>query len=451
MSLDTAVSSQPEPRRAVPGDPAVAVIGLGYVGLPLAVALARTHGAPVIGFDVNKARIAELKSGSDRTGEIDRTTLKASSLTVSDDPAVLGNVGIYIVTVPTPVDSGNQPDLTPVRAACDTVAKALKRRAAAGETRPAIVVFESTVYPGVTEDICGPAIEQVSGLACGRDFFLGYSPERINPGDKVHTVDRITKVVAGQTPEVAALLGELYGRITSGGVFLARDIKTAEAAKVIENAQRDINIAFINEVTMIFQRLGMSVHDVLAAARTKWNFLDFKPGLVGGHCIGVDPFYLAHCAQAMGHDPEIILAGRRINDGMGDWVAGRVHDQAQALGHARARILVLGLTFKENVPDLRNSKVIDLIRGLESRGHADEVHDACADPHEAQEEYGVTLRADLAAGGYDVVVGAVPHRIYCGFTGDDVARLVKPGGLLADVKGLWRELELPAGRHRWEL
>jgi UDP-N-acetyl-D-galactosamine dehydrogenase len=452
MSLDTAVSDTPVPRRASAPGLAVAVIGLGYVGLPLAVALARTHDAPVVGFDVNKGRVAELKAGSDRTGEIDRATLGASRLTVSDDPAVLDAVGIYIVTVPTPVDGDNQPDLKPVRAACDTVGKALKRRAAAGaDNRPAIVVFESTVYPGVTEDICGPAIERVSGLVCGRDFFLGYSPERINPGDKVHTVDRITKVVAGQTPEVAALLGELYGRITAGGVFLARDIKTAEAAKVIENAQRDINIAFINEVTMIFQRLGMSVHDVLAAARTKWNFLDFKPGLVGGHCIGVDPFYLAFCAQAMGHDPEIILAGRRINDGMGDWVAERIDGKAKAIGLTKPRTLMLGLTFKENVPDLRNSKVIDLIRGLESRGHAVDVHDACADAHEAQEEYGVTLLTDLAAGGYDVVVGAVPHQIYCGFTGDEVGRLLKSGGLLADVKGLWRDLELPAGRQRWEL
>jgi UDP-N-acetyl-D-galactosamine dehydrogenase len=258
-------------------------------------------------------------------------------------------------------------------------------------------------------------------------------------------------VVAGQTPEVAAVLGDLYGKVTSGGVFLARDIKTAEAAKVIENAQRDINIAFINEVTKIFQRLGMSVHDVLAAARTKWNFLDFKPGLVGGHCIGVDPFYLAHCALAQGHVPEIILAGRRINDGMGDWVAARIDGRAKALGLAKPRTLMLGLTFKENVPDLRNSKVIDLIRGLESRGHAVEVHDACADAHEAEEEYGVKLLADLSRGGYDVVVGAVPHQIYCSLGTDEMGRLLKSGGLLADVKGMWRALELPAGRQRWEL
>jgi UDP-N-acetyl-D-galactosamine dehydrogenase len=452
MSLDTAVSATPAPSRGADSDLTVAVIGLGYVGLPLAVALAKSRTAPVIGFDVNAARIAELGSGHDRTGEIDAAALAATRLSVSDDPRVLDAAGIYIVTVPTPVDAGNQPDLSPVRAACRTVGQSLKRRAASHPAaRPAIVVFESTVYPGVTEDICGPAIAEISGLACGRDFFLGYSPERINPGDKVHTVDRITKVVAGQTPEVAALLGDLYGGITAGGVFLARDIKTAEAAKVIENAQRDINIAFINEVTMIFQRLGMSVHDVLAAARTKWNFLDFKPGLVGGHCIGVDPFYLAHCAQAMGHDPEIILAGRRINDGMGDWVAERIAGKAKALGLKAPRTLVLGLTFKENVPDLRNSKVVDLIRGLENRSHKVEVHDACADAAEATHEYGVTLLKDLSAGGYDVVVGAVPHETYCAFAAPEIGRLLKSGGLLADVKGLWRTLDLPAGRHRWEL
>jgi UDP-N-acetyl-D-galactosamine dehydrogenase len=458
MSLDTAISASPAPSRGADSDLTVAVIGLGYVGLPLAVALARSRTAPVIGFDVNAARIAELRSGHDRTGEIDAAALAATRLSVSDDPKVLDAAGIYIVTVPTPVDADNQPDLSPVRAACNTVGQSLKRRAATHKAgtqktdgRAPVVVFESTVYPGVTEDICGPAIAEISGLACGRDFFLGYSPERINPGDKVHTVDRITKVVAGQTPEVAALLGDLYGRITAGGVFLARDIKTAEAAKVIENAQRDINIAFINEVTMIFQRLGMSVHDVLAAARTKWNFLDFKPGLVGGHCIGVDPFYLAHCAQAMGHDPEIILAGRRINDGMGDWVAERIAGKAKALNLTAPRTLVLGLTFKENVPDLRNSKVVDLIRGLENRGHQVDVHDSCADAAEATHEYGVTLLRDLSAGGYDVVVGAVPHEAYCAFASAEIARLLKSGGLLADVKGLWRNLDLPAGRHRWEL
>jgi UDP-N-acetyl-D-galactosamine dehydrogenase len=449
MSLDVAVSPKPAMPRLDEAALTVAVIGLGYVGLPLAVALARTRESPVIGFDVSTTRIAELRSGHDRTGEIEAATLQATRLTLSADPAVLDGADIYIVTVPTPVDAGHQPDLGPVRAACRTVGAALGRRGAGRE--PAIVVFESTVYPGVTEDICGPAIAQLSGLVCGRDFFLGYSPERINPGDKVHTVDRITKVVAGQTPEVAKLLGELYGRITSGGVFLARDIKTAEAAKVIENAQRDINIAFINEATMIFQRLGMSVHDVLDTARTKWNFLDFRPGLVGGHCIGVDPFYLAHCAQMLGHHPEIILSGRRINDGMGDWIAGCIDARATALGLRNPRTLVLGLTFKENVPDLRNSKVIDLIRGLEARGHRVEVHDARADVAEAEHEYGVKLRADLAEGGYGVVVGAVPHDSYCSFTPAEIGRLLADGGLLADVKGMWRSLDLPAGRHRWEL
>src|SRR5690606_33602119 len=267
----------------------IAVIGMGYVGLPLALALARHF--PVIGFDIDRGRVEELRRGVDRTREAEPEALRSSSLKLSADPADLPGHGIYIVTVPTPVDAGNKPDLGPVRRASRGVGQALAHGAVPG----AIVVFESTVYPGVTEEICGPIIAAESGLVCGRDFFLGYSPERINPGDKVHTVDRITKVIAGQTPAVAATLSALYGRITAGGVFVARDIKTAEAAKVIENAQRDINIAFVNEVTMIFQRLGMSVHDVLEAARTKWNFLDFRPGLVGGHCIGVDPFYLAHC------------------------------------------------------------------------------------------------------------------------------------------------------------
>ncbi|GIK99601.1 MAG: UDP-N-acetyl-D-galactosamine dehydrogenase [Alphaproteobacteria bacterium] len=449
MSLDVAASPHHAALRLDEAALTVAVVGLGYVGLPLAIALAKSREAPVIGFDVSRSRIAELQSGHDRTGEIEGATLRATTLKVSADPAMLDNAGIHIVTVPTPVDSANQPDLGPVRAACRTVGEALARR---GRARPpAVVVFESTVYPGVTEDVCGPVIAEISGLVCGRDFFLGYSPERINPGDKVHTVDRITKVVAGQTPEVAELLGTLYGRITSGGVFLARDIKTAEAAKVIENAQRDINIAFVNEATMIFQRLGMSVHDVLDAARTKWNFLDFRPGLVGGHCIGVDPFYLAHCAQQLGHHPEIILSGRRINDGMGDWIADCIGRRAASLGLASPRTLVLGLTFKENVPDLRNSKVIDLIRGLEARGHRVDVHDTRADPAEAEHEYGVKLRADLSEGGYAVVVGAVPHDAYRNFTPAEVGRLLAEGGLLADVKGMWRSLALPPGRQRWEL
>ena len=347
---------------------------------------------------------------------------------------------MFIVTVPTPVDSNNQPDLAAVRSACKTVGGRLARNA--------IVVFESTVYPGVTEDICGPALEAASGLSCGRDFFLGYSPERINPGDREHTIERITKVIAGQTPATVEVLRRVYGSITNGNLFVAKNIKTAEAAKVIENAQRDINIAFINEVTMIFQKLGLSAHDVLDAAGTKWNFLRFTPGLVGGHCIGVDPFYLAHRALELGHEPEIILAGRRINDGMGGYVA-RCVDQ---LVPRRAPILVLGLTFKENVPDLRNSKVVDIITGLQKAGHDVTVHDPLADAEEAHEHYDIKMARTLEdVGAADAVIGAVSHSVYANFGPHSFEKLLKPGGLVADVKAMWRHVQLPAGVRRWEL
>jgi UDP-N-acetyl-D-glucosamine/UDP-N-acetyl-D-galactosamine dehydrogenase len=423
--------------------PRIAVIGLGYVGLPLAVGLARHYA--VTGFDIDEARVGELKSGHDRTGEIDSARLRASTIALTGDIEAIRGLDIYIVTVPTPVTADNQPDLGAVRAASRTVGKAM----ATG----AIVVYESTVYPGVTEDICGPELEAASGLKCGKDFFLGYSPERINPGDKEHTVDRITKVVAGQTPEVTRTLAEIYGNLTSGGVFVARDIRTAEAAKVIENAQRDINIAFINEVAAIFQKMGMSVYDVLEAANTKWNFLRFSPGLVGGHCIGVDPFYLAHAAAAIGHHPEIILAGRRINDAMGSFVAECIARELALKGKgAGATVLVLGLTFKENVPDLRNSHVVDVIRGLKARGFQVEVHDPFADPAEAKHEYGVDLRPTLdGAAGFDCVVGAVPHAPYLAFTPETFVGLLKPGGLVADIKGMWRKTALPQGYARWGL
>jgi UDP-N-acetyl-D-galactosamine dehydrogenase len=437
-----------------PDPAAVAVIGLGYVGLPLAVALARAGAGKVLGFDIKPERIAALEAGQDRTGEIPAADLRAAladGLAVTGDGARLRDQEIYIVTVPTPVDEANRPDLKPLEGACRTIGRALADGSATAV--PPIVVFESTVYPGVTEDICGPAIEAASGKRAGRDFFLGYSPERINPGDRSRTVDRIAKVVAGQTPDVAERLAALYGRITQGGTFIARDIRTAEAAKAIENAQRDINIAFINEVTMIFGRLGLSVYDVLEAARTKWNFLDFRPGLVGGHCIPVDPFYLAACAQAVGHEPEVILAGRRINDGMGDYFAERI---AEIFGKtARApQTLVLGLTFKENLPDLRNSKVIDLIRGLEARGHRVSVHDPHADPAEARAIYGLSLLTDLperkAGEHFDVVVLAVPHEAYRAYTAEDIGRLLAANGLVADIKGIWRGLALPDDVRRWQ-
>jgi UDP-N-acetyl-D-galactosamine dehydrogenase len=419
----------------------VGIIGLGYVGLPLAMALARGGLRKVVGFDISPTRIAELNRGHDRTCEVTPDDLKAAlagPLQATTDAQALDALEAYIVTVPTPVDAANQPDLSPLQGACRTLGAVLARRTAGA---PPIIVFESTVYPGVTEDICGPAI----AAAGGRDFLLGYSPERINPGDRTHTVDRIAKVVAGQTPEVAQRLAALYGRVTNGGIHIAPSIRTAEAAKVIENAQRDLNIAFINEVTMIFGRLGLSIYDVLDAARTKWNFLDFKPGLVGGHCIGIDPYYLAACAQAAGHEPEIILAGRRINDGMGDHFAARIAEQCRA---SKPRTLVLGLTFKENLPDLRNSKVVDLIHGLQARGHTVDVHDPHADVAEAKSSYDLSLLPALPNGAtYDCLVGAVPHTAYHEFR---FAGVVKPGGLVADIKGLWRDVALPEGLRRWQ-
>lgn len=416
----------------------IAVVGLGYVGLPLAVALARHF--PVLGYDLDARRVEELKRAYDRTNEVDEAALKTTAARFSAAAGDLAAADFYIVTVPTPVDERNLPDLGAVRAASAAIGRHLKK----GDT----VVLESTVYPGVTEEVCGPELERASGLVSGRDFFLGYSPERINPGDRQHTLERVTKVVAGQTHETAALLKRVYGAVTGGNVFVARDIRTAEAAKVIENAQRDINIAFINEIAQIFNKMGISVHDVLDAARTKWNFLPFVPGLVGGHCIGVDPYYLAYKAQQFGHNPEVILAGRRINDGMGDYVAGQID---AALGKPSS-ILVLGLTFKENIPDLRNSKVIDIVAGLEARGHTVAVHDAFADAEEAEAEYGIALAGDLATlGAFDALVGAVMHAPYAALTAADFARLVRPGGLIADVKGMWRWATLPDNRRRWSI
>lgn len=416
----------------------IAVLGLGYVGLPLAIALARKFDT--VGFDISAARVEELQAGHDRTREVSDGDLAGSSLRLSADPASLADATVYIVTVPTPVNDENLPDLGAVLGASAMLGAHLKP----GD----IVVYESTVYPGVTEELCGPALEEASGLRCGTDFFLGYSPERINPGDKQHTLERIVKVVAGQTPEVGDRLVAIYGAIITAGIHRAPDIRTAEAAKAIENAQRDINIAFVNEVAMISQKIGISAHDVLAAAGTKWNFLGFTPGLVGGHCIGVDPYYLAHKAQVSGHNPEVILAGRRINDGMGRFIAGAVHERLETPG----RILVLGLTFKENVPDLRNSKVIDVIRGLEALGHAVTVHDAHADPEEARAIYDIALAGSLdALEGFDALVGAVPHGAYRDLATDDFARLVRPGGLVADIKGMWRTVDLPDDRRRWTL
>jgi UDP-N-acetyl-D-galactosamine dehydrogenase len=422
-----------------PGEtPRIVVVGLGYVGLPLAIALARHF--PVTGFDVDENRIAELAAVHDRTGEIGADELKASSLQLTGDAADCRAADVYIVTVPTPVDGANRPDLSAVLAATAMIARAADPR-----LRPTIV-YESTVYPGVTEEICGGALE-AAGLKRGRDFRLGYSPERINPGDKVHSIDKIVKVIAGEDEEIVELLARIYGAVTSAGVFRAASIKAAEAAKVIENAQRDINVAFMNEVTQILGRIGVSMWDVLEAARTKWNFLGFEPGLVGGHCIGVDPFYLSHLAQAQGHHPQVILAGRDTNDGMGGWIADRLHAHR---GGRAGTALVLGLTFKENVPDLRNSRSADLIERLEELGHRVAVADPYADPGQVRAEFDRDPEA-IDGRSFDLVVGAVKHDEYRQLDGERLAALLTPGGTLADIKAMWRGRMLPAEVDYWTL
>ena len=408
-------------------DPHVVVIGLGYVGLPLAVALAKSF--KTTGFDIDRSRIDQLRQGEDRTREIEPERMKASPLLLTSRAADATGADVYIVTVPTPVDAQNQPDLGPLMRGTRTVGSLIR------PGRDTLVIYESTVYPGVTEDLCGAELERVSGCRRGVDFFLGYSPERINPGDREHTIDRIVKVVAGETPEITDRIAAIYDKVTSAGTFKAASIKAAEAAKVIENAQRDINIAFMNEITQIFAGLGLSIWDVLDAAGTKWNFLRFQPGLVGGHCIGVDPYYLSYRAQQLGHDPQVILAGRSINDGMGAWVADQLHERRTGKS---GRVLVLGLTFKEDVPDLRNSKVADVIARLKALGHAVDVHDPHADGAEAEHEYGLTLTPEPEVAAYDAVFLAVPHAAYRERGSEVVCGHLARGGLLADLKGLFR-------------
>ncbi len=409
----------------------VCVIGLGYVGLPLAVELAKHFDT--IGLDISHSRIAELKDGHDRTNELTGDQLAASALALTGDLAEIGPCDICIVTVPTPIDEAMDPDLAMIRSASEMAAELVKR--AHEDGRRPIVIYESTVYPGVTEDICATIIEERTGLTWKTDFFLGYSPERINPGDREHTIGKITKVVSGDTPETLATVAALYGKVTTGGVFEAASIRAAEAAKVIENAQRDINIAFMNEITQIFAKTGLSIWDVLDAANTKWNFLPFSPGLVGGHCIGIDPYYLAHHARALDHDPKVILAGRGVNSSMAEWVAGELHD---VRGGVAGSALVLGLSFKEDVPDLRNSKVADMIAALADRGHEVTVHDPLADPAEASHEYGLTLDTDALSRQYDLVVLAVPHREYLDMGVTKLRECVSQDGTLADLKGVLR-------------
>lgn len=417
------VNASLDPRR-------VAVIGLGYVGLPLAVELAKHR--PVIGFDISQRRIAELQAGRDSTLEVESSELaEARQLKVTADPADLSACSIYIVTVPTPIDAAKQPDMSFLVSASTLVGGVLKH----GD----IVVYESTVYPGATEEVCVPVLEETSGLSFNTDFFVGYSPERINPGDKVHRLTTIRKVTSGSTPESAKLIDALYSQIVGAGTHLAESIKVAEAAKVIENTQRDLNIALMNEFAIIFHRLGIDTEAVLKAAGTKWNFLPFRPGLVGGHCIGIDPYYLTHRAQRAGHHPEIILAGRRLNDSMAGYVASRLvkamlQRQIQIDG---ARVLVLGLTFKENCPDLRNTKVIDLIRELREFGMRVDVHDPWVDPAEAEQEYDLTLTEELQAGTYDAIVVAVPHSKFVERGPAGLRELGKPAQIFFDLKSIF--------------
>ena len=406
----------------------IAVIGLGYVGLPLAVAFAAENA--VVGFDIKPQRIAELAAGEDRTLEVSPAELAAArGLTLSSDPADLKACNVFIVTVPTPIDAAKRPDLSALMAASRTVGEAIGKGG--------IVIYESTVYPGATEEDCVPVVAEVSGLAFNRDFFAGYSPERANPGDPTHRLTNIVKVTAGSTPEAAAFVDALYASVVTAGTHRASSIRVAEAAKVIENTQRDLNIALINEFSLIFQRLGVDTSEVLAAAGTKWNFLNFRPGLVGGHCIGVDPYYLTHKAEALGYHPEVILAGRRINDGMGGHVARELVREMDARGTAveGARVLVMGLAFKENCPDLRNTRVIDIIQPLAGEGARVEVWDPWIDAEEARREYGLELIAQ-PAGAYDAVVLAVAHEQFTALGPDAIRGFGKAGAVVFDVKSV---------------
>ncbi len=411
----------------------IAVIGLGYVGLPLAVAFGHRH--PTLGFDIDTARIAALQAGNDHTCELSGEALRAAThLGYSSDAAALAGCNVFIVTVPTPVDAYKRPDLSALEAASRAVGAVLK----GGD----VVVYESTVYPGATEEVCVPLLERASGLRYREDFHVGYSPERINPGDKLHRLENTLKVTSGSSEAAAGFVDALYRDIVEAGTHRVSSIRVAEAAKVIENTQRDVNIALVNELALIFERLGIDTHEVLEAAGTKWNFLPFRPGLVGGHCIGVDPYYLTHKAQEIGYHPEVILAGRRINDSMGLHVAQRVVKLMQQRGiqTAGARVLVLGLAFKENCPDLRNTRVIDVVQELRSYNVEVDVHDPWVAPAYAQSEYALEIVATPAAGTYDAVVLAVAHQQFIALGADGLRAFGKPGAVLFDVKAT-----LPAG------
>lgn len=405
----------------------IAVVGLGYVGLPLAVAFGKKR--PTVGFDINAQRVNELNSGQDHTLEVSEEELRSTNhLTFTDDKSALSTCDVIIVTVPTPIDKNKQPDMTPLRKASEMIGSII--------TKGTTVIYESTVYPGATEEYCIPIIEQVSGLTFNRDFFAGYSPERINPGDKTHRLESIVKVTSGSTPAVAEHVDALYNDIIDVGTHKASSIKVAEAAKVIENTQRDLNIALINELAMIFERAGIDTEEVLEAAGSKWNFLPFRPGLVGGHCIGVDPYYLTHKAEELGHHPDVILAGRRINDRMGEYVVSRLvkamlKKQIMVNG---ANILLLGITFKENCPDIRNTKVVDIAHELKEYNVNLHIYDPWASAEEVEDEYGLQLIDEPTLGHYDAVIGAVSHREFKAWTPTQLKALCKSESLIFDLK-----------------
>lgn len=420
----------------------IAVVGLGYVGLPVAVSFGKQH--EVIGFDISEQRIKELKDGYDRTNEVNDKNLSETNIIYTADKNELKKADFIIVAVPTPINKHNQPDLTPLLKASESVGSVMQKGT--------IVVYESTVYPGATEEDCIPVLEKYSGLQSGKDFFVGYSPERINPGDKIHTFETIIKVVSGQTPEVLDIVADVYSSVVKAGVHKAATIKVAEAAKVIENTQRDVNIALMNELSVIFDKMNVNTKDVLEAAGTKWNFLKFSPGLVGGHCIGVDPYYLTHKAQELGHHPEVILAGRRINDGMAKHIASSIIKKMLKKGFpvVGANINVLGLTFKENTPDLRNTKITDVIKELKDFGLNVIVNDVEADPIEAKKFYNIDLKSVEELKSEDALVFAVPHEDYLK-NKETYLKLVSDNGVIFDIKGIIKYEDLKENQSIWRL
>ena len=423
-------------------DRLISVAGLGYVGLPVATTFARL--GPVVAFDIDAGRVSELSQGHDRTGEVDPAALRANGLKFTDDADALRVADFHIVTVPTPIDSSKQPDLRPLRSASKTIGSVIKR----GD----IVVYESTVYPGVTEEVCIPVLEQTSGLKWKADFNVGYSPERINPGDKERRFDTILKIVSADNPQTLDIVDGVYKSVVKAGTYRAPSIRVAEFAKVLENTQRDINIALINEIALICDRLGIDTQDVLTAAGTKWNFLPFRPGLVGGHCIGVDPFYIAHKAEEVGYHPHVIHSGRRVNDGMGVHVASRVaRSIMRRASDGRPVVTVLGATFKENVPDIRNTRVVDIVRELEDFGIIVQLHDPEADGDLLREEYGLTLTPFEALKPADAIVLAVAHREYRDGGWSLIEGLMKPGAFVADVPALLDRTATPAEATLWRL